>query len=90
MDGELVYQLSRTDNQTQFFTTSEAERDSVLETQPEYELGTDSFIGANAPAEGEDITGISPVYSFFNTNTESYFYTSEEQEKSFITENIVI
>ena len=88
LDGELVYQLSRTDNQTQFFTTSEAERDSVLETQPEYELDTDSFISADAPAEGEDIIGISPVYSFFNTNTESYLCTSEEQEKSFITENL--
>ena len=88
IDGDLVYQLTRTDNQTQFYTTSESERNLVLATQPEYELGTDSFIGADAPAEGDDFAGISPVYSFFNTSTESYLYTSQEAEKSFITENL--
>ncbi|MEL6495252.1 MAG: hypothetical protein AAFQ41_09020 [Cyanobacteria bacterium J06623_7] len=88
LDGDFVYQLTRNDNQSQFYTTSESTRDSVLAAQPEYELGNDSFIGADAPVDGDELAGVSPVYGFFNTSSEAYLYTSAESERDFITENL--
>ncbi|MGD1922114.1 MAG: hypothetical protein ACFCAD_26400 [Pleurocapsa sp.] len=83
-----VYRFFRTDTQTQFYTTEEVERDVVLETLPQYELEGISFVGVAPPAEEEDITGISPVYRFFNTSTGVHLYTADENEKTFVEENL--
>lgn len=86
-DGIPVYKFLRTDTQTQFYTTEEKER-NVVEDLPEYELEEVSFVGAPPPPEGEDITGISPVYRFFNNVTGVHLYTINETEKTFIEENL--
>lgn len=83
-----VYEFFRTDTQTQFYTTDENERDLILETLPQYVLEGISFVGVAPPEEGEDITGISPVYRFFNNTSGVHLYTVDENEKTFIEENL--
>ena len=81
-----VYRFFNNDLQLEFYTTSEFERDSILENLPQYELQGVSFIGAPEPTEGEDSTGISPVYRFFNTNTGMHLYTAYEEERTSVLE----
>ncbi|MEM7591886.1 MAG: hypothetical protein AAF383_10275 [Cyanobacteria bacterium P01_A01_bin.83] len=83
-----VYEFFRTDTQTQFFTTDENERDEILENLPQYELEGVSFVGAAPTEEGEDITGQTPVYRFFNNTSGVHLYTADENEKTFIEENL--
>ena len=83
-----VYRFLRTDTQTQFYTTSETERDVVRANLPQYELEGVSFVGVTPPAAGEDITGLTPVYRFFNRDTGIHLYTADENEKNFVEENL--
>ena len=87
-DDVPVYKFSRTDTQTQFFTTTKNERDFVSDTLPQYELEGISFVGVTPPTDGEDITGTKPVYRFFNQNTGVHLYTADENEKNFVEENL--
>ena len=50
--GVDVYRFSRTDTQTQFYTTTDVERESVLANLPQYELEGISFVGVAVPEEG--------------------------------------
>ncbi|MCC0178961.1 VWD domain-containing protein [Waterburya agarophytonicola K14] len=86
--GVPVYRFLRTDTQTQFYTTSEVERDVVLETLPQYQLEGISFVGVPDPGEADPITGTSPVYRFFNTSTGVHLYTISEIERDAIQENL--
>ncbi|MEL6438014.1 MAG: hypothetical protein AAFQ80_01985 [Cyanobacteria bacterium J06621_8] len=83
-----VYQFTRTDTQSQFYTTDENERDVILETLPQYELEGVSFVAAAPPEAGEDITGLNPVFRFFNTISGIHFFTADPNEKAFIEENL--
>ena len=92
-DGIPVYRFLRTDTQTQFYTTSEIERDAIVANLPNYELEGISFIGADIPeddlpADVDQITGTVPVYRFFNTDTGIHFYTADENERAFIADNL--
>ncbi|NJL51351.1 MAG: calcium-binding protein [Hydrococcus sp. SU_1_0] len=71
-NGEPVF-LLETENQSQFYTTDETERDAFLDTSADYELTGVSFVGAEPPSEGEADSGISAVSRFLNTDTNSYF-----------------
>ena len=84
--GDIVYRFGETDALTQFYTTSEVERDSVIENLPNYEYEGESFTGAPNPEE--DITGVVPVYRFFNSNTGVHLYTSSEVERNAVTKNL--
>ena len=86
-DGVPVYQFIRTDTQTQFYTTSEVERDIVIENLPNYELKGISFTGASVPEE-DDLMSKIPVYRFFNTSTGIHLYTADEAERAFVEENL--
>lgn len=88
VDGVPVYRFFRTDTQTQFYTTEEVEKNSVLENLPQYELEGISFGGIPQPEEEDEITGISPVYRFFNTSTGIHLYTVDENERAFVEENL--
>ena len=83
-----VYKFLRTDTQTQFYTTSETERDVIRATLPQYELEGLSFVGVTPPTAEEDITGLTPVYRFFNQDTGIHLYTADENEKNFVEENL--
>ena len=85
VDGIPVYQFLRTDTQTQFYTTEEVERDTILETLPQYEPEGISFVGA---PNVDPLTGTSPVYRFFNTSTGIHLYTADENERAFVAENL--
>jgi Ca2+-binding RTX toxin-like protein len=86
-DGDPVF-LLETENQSQFYTTDETERDTLLDTSPGYELTGVSFVGAEPPSEGDPDSGISPVSRFLNTDTDTYFYTADDEEKAAVTENL--
>ena len=86
--GVDVYRFLRTDTQTQFYTTTDIERDTILETLPQYELEGISFVGVADPEEGDPLTGTSPVYRFFNTSTGIHLYTADENERAFVEENL--
>jgi len=80
--------LLETENQSQFYTTDETERDAFLDDSSDYELTGVSFVGAEPPSEGEQESGISPVSRFLNTDTDTYLYTADDEEKAAITENL--
>ena len=84
-DGVDVYRFFRTDTQTQFYTTSEVERDSILNNLPQYELEGVSFVGAPSV---DPLTGTSPVYRFFNQDTGIHLYTADENERAFVEQNL--
>ena len=84
-DGVDVYRFLRTDTQTQFYTTSEVERDSILNNLPQYELEGVSFVGAPTV---DPLTGTSPVYRFFNSETGIHLYTSDENERASVEQNL--
>jgi hypothetical protein len=86
-EGETVYKFFRTDAQTEFYTTDEAERDNIQANLPQYEYQGESFVGA-PPESGDDITGVAPVYRFFNSNTGVHLYTASEAERDYVTNNL--
>lgn len=86
-EGETVYKFFRTDAQTEFYTTDEAERDNIQANLPQYEYRGESFVGAPSEADG-DITGVEPVYRFFNNTTGVHLYTSSEAERDYVTNNL--
>ena len=85
--GDTVYRFLETEARTQFYTTSEVERDSIIENLDNYEYEGESFVGAPNP-EDNDITGIVSVYRFFNTSTGVHLYTSSAVEQDFVRENL--
>lgn len=85
--GDTVYRFLETEAQTQFYTTSEVERDSIIENLDNYQYEGESFVGA-PNSEDSDITGVVPVYRFFNTDTGVHLYTSSEIERDFVAENL--
>ena len=85
--GDTVYRFFETSGQTQFYTTSEVERDSVIANLPNYEYEGESFVGASNP-EVNDITGVTPVYRLFNTSTGVHLYTASEIERDSVIENL--
>ena len=86
-EGDTVYRFFETNGQTQFYTTSEVERDSVIANLPNYEYEDESFIGAPDPGVN-DITGVTPVYRLFNTSTGVHLYTASEVERDLVVENL--
>ena len=80
-----VYRFFRNDTQTEFYTTTDIERESVLENLPQYELEGIAFVGA---PNVDPLTGTSPVYRFFNNDTGVHLYTADENEAVFVDQNL--
>lgn len=74
-----VYRFFNTQTAAHFYTASEAERDAVLASSPQFRLEGPAFIVSSASG-----TGLSPVHRFFNTQTGVHFYTISEDERSMI------
>ena len=85
-EGAEVFRLLNTDLNKPFFTTSTAERDFLLENQPNLELEGVAFTSAPEP-EGEDITGSSAVNRFLNVNSGDHLYTTSEAESLSLSED---
>jgi|GEM_PF-1520894 len=80
--GPEVFRFLNPDTGIHFYADSEAERDELLEDEPDLvaeDLGyrTVNPEGANAQE----------VFSFFNQDTGAYLYTVDENEREFIEEN---
>ena len=84
-EGDTVYRFLETNAQTQFYTTSEVERDTVIADLSNYEYEGPSFVGAPDP-ETTDITGITPVHRFLNLNTGVHLYTADPIEQEAVAE----
>ncbi len=75
-----------------FYTSSEAERDSVQQQIDNGELSY-NYEGASFSALAEDdnadlLTGAKPVYRLFDSTTGSHVYTISEKEKNSIVDNL--
>ncbi|BAZ43790.1 hypothetical protein NIES4102_07920 [Chondrocystis sp. NIES-4102] len=83
-----IYKFIRTDTGTELYTTDIAERDSIVAKLPQYQYQGEVFVGAPTPDGNNDITGIKPVYRFFNSNTGVHLYTASEVERDYVTNNL--
>ena len=86
-DG-IVYSLFNEDTEGYLYTSSEAERDAVLENLPNYTLD-ESF--SYRSVDLDSITGSAvaePVYRFFNEDSGTHFYTISEVEKESVEANL--
>lgn len=72
-----IYRFFNTQTGTHFFTSSDAERDNVIATLPQFNFEGNVF-DSNAVVGGADVTS---VFRFFNTQTGTHFFTSNEAEK---------
>jgi peptidyl-prolyl cis-trans isomerase A (cyclophilin A) len=78
-----VYRFFNTVAGGHFFTTSETERDFVLNNLPQYVF---EGIGFNASiVDGPDLV---PIYRFFNTVAGGHFFTASETERNFVLNNL--
>lgn len=79
----LAYRFLNTRTGAHFYTVSEAERDQVIETLPQFHYEGPAFTVSTTPQDG-----LLPVYRFFNTATGVHLYTISEAEKAHIQDNL--
>lgn len=79
----LAYRFLNTRTGAHFYTVSEAERDQVIETLPQFQYEGPAFTVSTTPQDG-----LLPVYRFFNTATGVHLYTISEAEKAHIQDNL--
>lgn len=72
-----VYRFYNSVTRAHFYTSSEAEKNTVLLNMPFF-----GYDGAVFTAAGLPDAGLSPVYRFFNRRTGVHFYTISETEKN--------
>ena len=80
-----VYRFFNKDTGVHFYTSSEAEKDSILANLPNYSLEGVSYEAVD-PLTGTDNSSV--VHRFLNQNTGAHIYTIDETERSFIAENL--
>lgn len=81
-----VYSFLNNDNQVRFFSSSETERQFIIDNLPNYTFEGINFLGAPSPEA--DITGIVPVYRLLNNTTGAHLYTASEIERQFVVDNL--
>lgn len=78
-----VFRLYHRQTGAHYLTTSEAERDQILATQPQYVDEGPVFQAGVAPQ-----AGLLPVHRFLNSATGAYLYTISESERSYLQANL--
>jgi lysyl endopeptidase len=78
-----IYRFYNTLTGTHFFTISEAERNNVLATLPQYIYENVAFYASTI-----ENNQVKPVYRFFNTANRSHFYTISVSEKDYVLQNL--
>lgn len=78
-----IYRFLNEKNGAHLYTRSLSERDTILNTQPQFRY---EGLVYSAWSSGE--TGLSPVYRFVNVNTGIHFYTISESEKNNLVANV--
>ncbi len=71
-----VFRFLNTETGVHFFTSSEAEKDNIIATLPQFSFEGVAYQAFNAPGTEREA-----VFRFFNTETGTHFYTSNEAEK---------
>jgi hypothetical protein len=72
-----LYRFFNVVTSTHFYTISEAEKNNVMATLPQYHFEGIAYYVLGSPAPQA-----SPVYRFFNVVTSTHFYTINEAEKN--------
>ena len=80
-----IFRFFRSDIGAHFYTASVTERDSIINNLQNYNYEGASYI--SAPATADPLTGVKPVYRFFNSNTGAHLYTMSELERDNIMSN---
>jgi len=86
--GEIVYSLFNEETDGYLYTTSEAERDSILENLPNYSLDESSSYRS---IDLDSLTGETqpqPVYRFYHEESDTHFYTLSEVERESVETNL--
>ena len=84
-EGDPVYRFFIPNTGAHFYTADEAERDEIIETQPNYVLEGTPY---NSAPANDSLTGVAPVYRFLNVDTGVRIYTIDEIEKESIETNL--
>ena len=84
--GPTVYRFFRPDVGVHFYTASDFERDSIIANLSDYSYEGESYISASETAD--PLTGVRPVYRFFNNDTGAHLYTISEAERDSITASL--
>ena len=82
-EGEEVYRFFNPSTGVHLYTTSEVERDSVIEN-----LDNFTYEGAKFYAFENPVEGSMPVYRFYEPTLGVHFYTPSEFEKDSVIENL--
>ena len=82
---EEIYRFFNRETGVHFYTASEVERDSIIESLPNFNLEGTSYQAID-PLTGMESTNV--VHRFLNQNTGAHVYTINEIERSFIAENL--
>ena len=81
--GEEVYRFFNSQMGVHLYTTSEVERDSIIET-----LDNFSYEGVKFYAYETQIDNSVPVYRFYEPTIGVHFYTPNEAEKTYVEDNL--
>ena len=82
-EGEEVYRFFNPSTGVHLYTTSEIERDSIIEN-----LDNFTYEGAKFYAFENEVEGSMPVYRFYEPTLGVHFYTPSEFEKDSVIENL--
>ena len=80
---EEVYRFFNSSTGVHLYTTSEVERDSIIET-----LDNFSYEGVKFYAHETEVEGSMPVYRFYEPSLGVHFYTPDEAERDSVMENL--
>ena len=86
--GDSVHRFFRTDIGSHFYTTSETEKQAIIDNLPHYTYEGISYQGASNSDVDDTLSGAKPVYRFFNQSTGVHLYTISEVEKDYIKDNL--
>ena len=82
-----VYRFVDPEADVYFYTTDKNERDSIINDLPRYQYEGGSY-KAFTEEEADELTGLKPVYRFFNNSTGVHIYTIDENERNVIQETL--
>ncbi len=81
--NDQVFRFTNVERGGHLFTTSAAERDSIIKNLPGYKYEGVEFYANNEPEDGS-----SPVFRFLNTVAGSHLFTTSEAERDSIIQNL--
>ena len=85
--GSTVYRFLNQDTGVHLYTASKNERDTILETLPNYEFESFAYVNVDVDSLTGDIQA-QQVYRFFNSDTGTHLYTTSEVEKESVEANL--